>query len=48
MVISINQHLSNIEAQFMKKLSNTEDELKKVCYELKNRVTPYPNLKFLG
>ena len=30
MVISINQHLSNIEAQFMKKLSNTEDELKKV------------------
>ena len=29
MLLSIKQHLSNIEAQFIKKLSNTEVELKK-------------------
>ena len=29
MLICIKQHLSNTEAQFMKKISNTEVELKK-------------------
>ena len=29
MLVSIKQHLSNIKAQFMKKLNNTEAELKK-------------------
>ena len=29
MVVCIKQHLSNFEAQFMKKLSNNEAELKK-------------------
>ena len=36
MVICIRQHLSNITAQFMKKLRSTEAELKKsVDYEKK-------------
>ena len=30
MIICIKQHLSKFEAQFMKKLSNTKGELKKV------------------
>ena len=34
MVICIKQHLSNFEVQFMKKLSNTEAQLKKsVAYK---------------
>ena len=34
MLLSIKQHLGNIWSQFMKKLSNTESELKKcVAYK---------------
>ena len=37
MLVCIKQHLSNIEAQFMVKLSNTEAELKKsVVYKKKH------------
>ena len=35
MVIYIKQHLEAIEAKFMKKLRNTEAELKKVVYKKK-------------
>ena len=38
MVKCIKQYLSNIEAQFMKKLSNTDAELKKSVAYKKQRV----------
>ena len=39
-LISIKQHLSNFEAYFWKKLSNTEAELKKVLLTKKVRILP--------
>ena len=38
MFICIKQHLSNIEAHFMRELSNTETELKKNVVYKKKRV----------
>ena len=54
MVIYIKQHLEAIEAKFMKKLRNTEAELKKVVYKKKSVIslknififTQSPKLRF--
>ena len=57
MTVCIKQHLSNIEAQFMKKLSNTEAELKnsvdykKACkfnVILKHRTTMFDKSLFIS
>ena len=54
MVIYIKQHLEAFEAKFMKKLRNTEAELKKVAYKKKSVIslknififTQSPKLRF--